>query len=447
MKIIFQTIHQYLKQLTQAQTLWVGFSGGLDSTVLLHALAQMPELKSKLKAIHVHHGLSANADAWLEHCQQFCQQLDIPFVAEKVQLVGNKDGIEQAARDARYQAYKKHAREGDYLLQAHHGDDQIETFLMRVTRGAGLQGLASIPKQRELSSQVTILRPLLSIPRAVLEEYAFKQQLSWVEDESNQDSSYERNWWRNELLPQIKQQFPQRQTSFLRSVEQLQQDAQLLNDLLAPSVEQVLRLCSWPNCADRAIDIVALKSLPELYWPYIVRIWLKRYNILLPSQAWLRELLRVLDQSAEESQPKLQLAGYEVFIYRQKLFLHRPASAPVQPLDIYLQDKQVWLWAGGELVAESAQQGLLAGEYQLVSANTLSSQQRLQPVGRPSKTLKALFQEQGIPKILRGSWPALMRNGELCVLVGVAVDQNYLISDSDASSGFILKWHARLLLL
>lgn len=434
MTTIKESLKQYLEQLTQAQTLWVGFSGGLDSTVLLHALAQMPELKSKLKAIHVHHGLSKNADVWLEHCQGFCQQLGIPLVAEKVQLTNNKDGIEQAARVARYDAYKKHTQAGDYLLQAHHGDDQIETFMMRATRGSGLQGLASIPKQRQLSDNITILRPLLALPRAVLEKYAAQQQLSWVEDESNQDSSYERNWWRNELLPRIWQQFPQRQQVMLRSIEQLQQDAELLEQLLKPLLASCVVDWPWPNTANTALCLTSLQQQPVNTQSYLVRLWLQQHGLLLPSQKWLAEFLAVFLTSSEDAQPVLEISGWQLLRHQDKAYLYQAPSK--QPKTMVCADGTTQIdWCGGNITIEYANQEPLAGQYHLAPASDCFNQ-KIKLQNRPHKTVKALFQEANVPVPLRAYWPVLIKNDELCSVVGLAVSENY------QNTNFTMRWSA-----
>lgn len=437
MQAISQIIHQYLSQLNQAKRLWVGFSGGLDSTVLLHALAQIPELKSRLNAIHVHHGLSNNADAWLEHCQQFCQQLDIPLMAEKVQLTDNKDGIEQAARVARYQAYKKHTQAGDYLLQAHHGDDQIETFMMRATRGSGLQGLASIPKQRQLSESITILRPLLALPRTVLEKYAAQQQLSWVEDESNQDSRYERNWWRNELLPQIWQQFPQRQQVMLRSIEQLQQDAELLEQLLKPLLANCVVDWPWPNTAQTALCLTSLQAQSNNSQSYLVRLWLQQHGLMLPSQKWLTEFFDVFLTSAEDAQPILAIANWQLLRHQGKAYLYQKPSEPPHAIVVNVHQAARFDWCGGVLQIQCAsqEQQPWTGKYVVAAASDYFNQ-TIKPKNRPHKTVKAILQEAHVPVPLRAYWPVLIKNDELCSVVGLAVSENY------QNTNFTMRWIA-----
>lgn len=187
----------------------VAFSGGLDSTVLLHLLAQLArsEALPALSALHVHHGLQAAADGWPAHCQAVCRSLGIPLRVERVQVaVGGS--IEQAARDARYRAFQANLGEGQVLLTAQHLDDQAETLLFRLLRGAGLRGLAAMPVSRPLGGG-RLCRPLLGVSRAELEAYAQTHRLDWVEDPSNQDPRFSRNYLRREIMPRLASHWPQ----------------------------------------------------------------------------------------------------------------------------------------------------------------------------------------------------------------------------------------------
>lgn len=166
--------------------LWVGFSGGLDSTVLLHLLNQngIP-----VRAVHVHHGLSSNADGWLRHCEVFARELQVPFIAVRMQVDRSDGGVEQGARKARYKAFDSVMSSGDQMLLGHHGDDQAETFLYRLMRGAGALGLSGMAESRPLGEGKSLLRPLLSVGRSELEAWALEHGLRWIEDESNADET------------------------------------------------------------------------------------------------------------------------------------------------------------------------------------------------------------------------------------------------------------------
>ena len=188
----------------------MGLSGGRDSVALLHALAQLRgEFGFDLSALHVHHGLSPNADSWADFCIRLCDSLDIPFRCTRVAVDrAGGQGIEAAARAARYAAFA--ALDVEWIALAHHRGDQAETVLHHLLRGTGLRGLSGMPVERAISpaSGPRLIRPLLDVPRALIEDYAGRHALEWVDDESNLDSGYTRNRLRNDILPALARQFP-----------------------------------------------------------------------------------------------------------------------------------------------------------------------------------------------------------------------------------------------
>ncbi|WP_430459904.1 tRNA lysidine(34) synthetase TilS [Thalassolituus sp. LLYu03] len=436
---------QLLNSLPPEGDLWVGFSGGLDSSVLLAALARLP-LQGRLRAIHVHHGLSANADAWLAHCQRVCAGLQVPLVCERVTLTDTGDGIENAAREARYQAFARHLHKGDTLLLAHHADDQLETFFQRLLRGSGLTGLAAMAFERELQPGIRLLRPLLGWERTQLEQLAHDWSLSWVNDESNQDSRYERNWWRNQLLPQIAERFPGRKASLLRSLSQLQQDKQALALLLAPHIDACTQTLSWPLTRPLALNVAALRSLPPALLPYVVRGWLERCALPLPSAQWLTTLLNEVMAAGDDRQPQLMLGELSVRRFRDWLCLTEPVAmpAPVLMSDIALIAdagmKSDWAGAALQWSAELSQ-SLPAGCRLLPAEQARGLTLRM--CGRPAKGLKALFQEAGVPVWLRPLWPVLVAdvNGAPTLLavanIGAGAGLN---TAATAAHGPLLRW-------
>ena len=193
---LLSDIENQLKQ-TSAQGFLIALSGGLDSTVLLSLFAKLRQKRPHLqplsiRVIHIHHGLSPNADNWAKHCQNLCDQFQIPLIVERVQVDKN-NGIEAGAREARYQSIKKHLQTQEMLVTAHHLNDQTETFFLALKRGSGLQGLGAMQQQSVLFG-MPILRPLLGFTRPQLEDYAKKEKLNWITDESNEDNRYDRNF-------------------------------------------------------------------------------------------------------------------------------------------------------------------------------------------------------------------------------------------------------------
>lgn len=197
------------RQLLTSRQILVAFSGGLDSTVLLHQLVQWRTENPgvTLRAIHVHHGLSANADAWVTHCENVCQQWQVPLVVERVQLAQEGLGIEAQARQARYQAFARTLLPGEVLVTAQHLDDQCETFLLALKRGSGPAGLSAMAEVSEFAG-TRLIRPLLARTRGELAQWALAHGLRWIEDESNQDDSYDRNFLRLRVVPLLQQRWP-----------------------------------------------------------------------------------------------------------------------------------------------------------------------------------------------------------------------------------------------
>ncbi|MCB1676716.1 MAG: tRNA lysidine(34) synthetase TilS, partial [Halioglobus sp.] len=183
-----------LADLQRAPHWYVGYSGGLDSTVLLHLLQQWRTANPRspaLTAIHVNHCLQSGADAWQAHCEHLCRELGVPLVSRAEPVRAGAQGIEAAARAVRYRIFERQLQAGAVLFLAHHLDDQVETFFLRLLRGAGLQGLAAMPARRSLGGGL-LARPLLQRPRSQLEDYAREHQLRWVEDPSNTDTALDR---------------------------------------------------------------------------------------------------------------------------------------------------------------------------------------------------------------------------------------------------------------
>lgn len=420
-----QLSQHLMSSLPDSGCLWVGFSGGLDSSVLLHALSRTA-LKPRLRAVHVHHGLSANADAWLAHCQTVCDQLGIELVAERVSLKHSGDGLEEAARRARYKAFSRHLNAGDALLLAHHADDQIETFFQRLLRGSGLQGLTAMAGDREWLPGIRLLRPLLPLSRAELEQLAQQWALSWVEDESNLDEAIERNWWRQVLLPQVFARFAQKKKVVLRSLQQLQQDQAMLQRLLLPYAAPCLVQVNWPLTLPQALNTDAVRALDDDIRPYVIRHWLATAGVLQPSAQWLDTLMNDVLNAAPDRQPQLMLGNLAVRRFRHLLCLVMPLPAVA---DLHWNGSGSLLWAGGQLRFQPGEWGLARGNYRITAAANVRGQ-TLSLTDRPAKGLKALFQEAGIPVWLRDVWPALVldpeHGAELVALPGIGIGAAYL---------------------
>ena len=261
---LLSDIEKQLKQ-TSTQGFLIALSGGLDSTVLLSLFAKLRQKRPHLqplsiRAIHIHHGLSPNADSWAKHCQNLCDQFQIPLIVELVQ-VDKTNGIEAGAREARYQAIKKHLQTQEVLVTAHHLNDQTETFFLALKRGSGLQGLGAM-QQRSVLFGMPILRPLLGFTRPQLENYAQKEKLNWITDESNKDNRFDRNFLRNEILPELRERWAYFDLAVQRSAQHCFEQQQLINDLLSEAfaehcqIKSQFKLCLFRQYSPSSLFLV-----------------------------------------------------------------------------------------------------------------------------------------------------------------------------------------------
>ncbi len=292
----------------------VAFSGGLDSTVLLHQLLcwqqQHPQLQ--LRALHVHHGLSPNADRWAAHCQQLCQQWQIACDILPVTVDARAGGIEAAARTARYHALFAQLQPDEQLLTAQHQDDQCETVLLALKRGSGPAGLAAMPQQRQ-AGRHQHLRPLLHLSRQQLEQWAAEHQLSWIDDESNSDSRYDRNFLRQQILPLLLQRWPHFSAASARSAALCAEQEQLLDELLQQELSELLLPAG-------ALYFPPLLTMSDVRRNALLRRWIAGQGGAMPSRAALQRIFSEVINSRVDAQPALQLGGYTLRRYRDALY-------------------------------------------------------------------------------------------------------------------------------
>lgn len=267
-----------LSPLTDVATpVLVGFSGGLDSTVLLHLLADAPAARTHgLRAVHVHHGLRPEADAWAAHCQRVCDQWQVPLQVVRVQVdMAAGEGLEAAARRARHAAFAGLLQAGERLALAHHRDDQAETFLLRALRGSGVEGLAAMREHRQFGAG-QLWRPLLHTPRAALEAHARRHGLHWIEDPSNGDEAFDRNFLRNAVMPLLATRWPDAAAVFARSAALAGEAAALLQ----AQDERWLHACRAGDGDDGdALLVAALLALPEPACARVLRLWVRQCGL------------------------------------------------------------------------------------------------------------------------------------------------------------------------
>lgn len=295
---------------TAGQSVVVAYSGGMDSTVLLHALKRTaPDFNLHVSAMHVNHGLSPHAQTWAEHCARTCAEWDVPLQSLRLELgKPTGEGVEALARKARLEALEAHP--ADWILMAHHADDQAETVLHNLLRGAGPRGAAGIPERRG-----RVLRPWLEVPRGVLLDYAGKHRLSWIEDESNLDRRYTRNYLRHEVMPVLTQRFP-------RAVEQLSAAARRFGEA-QDLLDQLALLDLQGAQPEFPVSIKLLRDLSAARAQNVLRVLFSVQQVQLPDEARLREFVRQLRTAASDRHPSLETANYRVFVKTRMLHFVR----------------------------------------------------------------------------------------------------------------------------
>ena len=406
----------------------IAFSGGLDSTVLLHLLASLAKSDSlpPLSAVHIHHGLQAAADAWPQHCQAVCDALGVPLLIERV-TVQPGASLERAARDARYAVFSSLTQADSVLLTGQHRDDQAETLLFRLLRGAGVRGLSAMPAQRPVG-QGTLVRPLLDISRAELEAYAQTHQLTWIEDPSNQDRQFSRNYLRHQVMPLLTGRWPQAQASMARSAAHLREAQGLLDELAQIDLAQASTPHDFQWLGLPSLELAPLAALSAARQRNAISHWLEAFTQLPDSDHWSG--WTDLCEAASDASPIWRLANGE---------LHRSAG-------------RVW-WLSGHWLRTP----MIGADWQVPSSPLrLADNGRVMfdgqnPCGplriayrqggevmhladRGHRDLKRLLNERAVPGFVRGRLPLLFRGDELLAVA------NLPGLDGNGQDGWKLHW-------
>ena len=421
---------------------WVAYSGGLDSAVLLHLAAQTKSCRMDLeiRALHIHHGLHADADAWTAHCQSNCLSLGIPLTVLRVDA-GKRPGQspEEVARRARYQAIESLIGPGDTVLLAQHRDDQAETLLLQLLRGAGLEGLAAMPVRSRLGAG-HLLRPLLDCSRAQLAEYANEYGLSWVEDSSNQELIFDRNFLRHEVLPLLCSRWPGLSASLARSARHCAE----ARDLLNTRTRELLDRVRHPGCD--TLSISRLKPLAPADRRLVLRGWIRERGWRVPSTAVLGRIeTECLDAGADRS-PEVRWREGEVRRYRDALFL-----LPVVPLRTVGQSliwqpdlKELALPDGNGILTlrPDDARGIRLEDWRTarVEIRYRRGGEKIRLAGRQGHhDLRKLFQEAGIPPWVRERTPLIYLDERLAAVACFWTAAEFAVSGSGCR-GLRIDW-------
>jgi tRNA(Ile)-lysidine synthase len=431
---IYQSFQDNFKQNNANLEILLGLSGGLDSCVLLHLLANMQtQLDFKLKAIHVHHGLSSSADDWLNFCKQKCKLLDIEFDAVKVKINEKGSlGIEGEARELRYEAIKK--KQKGVVALGHHQNDQAETLLLQLLRGSGLKGLAGMP---EFDEERKFWRPMLNIKKELLEKYANENDIKYIKDESNEDINFDRNFIRKKVLPLIESRYPASIETISRSATNISEGHQI-NELLALDDSKNVMSDDGSH-----LLIENLNKLPNLRAINLIRWWLSFNDLLMPSKKNVEELFRQVKLIKKDTSLNLKISNdRSIRAFDDKLLI----VSIMNDLPSYH-----FKWAGQEEIelpnksklhfVKTKKGGLslskLGAKSLYIKSRTGGEKLKSFP-DQPSRSLKYLFQKADIPHWERDQVPLVYANEQLVAVPNLGVQYEYQSKVGEV--GYQIKW-------
>lgn len=446
----------------------VALSGGRDSMALLDAAAKLfkeqgQALIAELRAVHVHHGIEPDADAWEAHCREECAKRRIPFECVRVRVAAKGEGIEAAAREARYRALAHHAVKNgfDIVLTAHHEDDRIETFLLQWMRGAGIEGLAAFPEARELAipsvdgaaavqggSQVFLLRPWAEVTRAEIDRYVKARRVRYVEDPDNASPRFSRNRIRHEVIPLLEQVRPGFRPAAARSVALVAEAVEVLKSVAATDLERC-RSEEHPS----GISIFRLLELIPARQAWCLRAWLSAEGLRPISKARLEDMLRQVRETHSDATFAIRLQGHEIRRWGADLVIRESVvrSVVAERSEVVRLDRDAIAlpeWGGVIEVIPCA-----PGEPGIARSRLSDRGARLEARSaagavklrlwelRPAKLLKDLYAQAGIPAYARADLPRLWLNGELLFAAGLGMDVRLEDDPEKFPDRVRLRWH------
>ncbi len=406
----------------------IAFSGGVDSVVLLHILHQFADRYAwQLSALHVHHGISPHADAWATFCEQRCAAYNLTFHLEQVDITPLREqGVEAAARQLRYAAYAKHRQ--DFLALAHHADDQAETVLLQLLRGAGVRGTSAMPML--VSRDTQWVRPLLACTRAEIDDYAHSHHLSWIEDESNADDSYPRNFLRHQVLPVLAQRFPAYRSTLARSAQHFHEASLLLDELAHQDASIAIR--------NEHLDVAALQTLSNVRAKNLLRYFLQYRGAPMPQAVQLEDMLQQLCTARDDAVVCASYGTWQVRRFRNQVYVMPILPALDSDLSVVNQELTEIDWPmTGEHMVFIRTQGEGVSLKKLLSAPvTLRVRQggeSLRPHLHASlRTLKNLLQEHQMPPWRRDRLPLLYSGETLVCVPDVAIAAEFQAGTEEA---------------
>lgn len=427
-----QVARQLSKVLKPGERVVLGLSGGIDSMVLLDVLVPLAaRLPFELSALHVNHQLSPHAMQWARFCRAACRARGVPLRVVRV-AVARGSSVERAAREARYAAF---ASAGAHVILAHNEDDQAETVLLQLLRGGGVKGLAAMPLVREprqgRDDGACIIRPLLGVPRADIERYARAHRLAWIDDESNLDERFTRNWLRRVVMPALAARTPSCRRILARTARHMGEAGELLDALG--------RLDCEAAQTDGGLRVSALRTLPLARAKNALRFLIEAAGWRMPDAARLEEALRQALHATRDAQPAVDLGDVELRRHRDALYLvPRRRGAPPSEAVVWHGETELVLPGDCGLLAMTAAVGAGLSALRLAQAPVTirwrCGGEKLQAHARgPQRTVKNLLQEAGVPPWQRARLPLVYCGEQLVCIPGIAVDARFAARPGERS--------------
>ncbi|MDT8363893.1 MAG: tRNA lysidine(34) synthetase TilS [Nitrosomonas sp.] len=412
------------QQITLGDRLTVALSGGVDSVVLLDILAKLSgAIEFNLSAVHVEHGISSHSDQWRDFCQKLCDKFAISLSVFRLQISKQaRESLEATARHARYQAFTR--VDTDYIVLAQHQDDQAETLLLQLLRGAGIKGLSAMPAVRPLANtSIKLLRPLLNTPRTAILHYAQTHNLAWVNDESNANTDFDRNYLRHKVFPIIETRYPAYRKTLARTCRHLGEATRLLDELAQADGEQIM--------THHTLSLRKLRSLNSARAKNLLRYFLAQKVTHLPSAAKLGELLHQLCTATADNYISFPFENMEIRCYR--------GVAECLPINSEAGRDFIIPWQGERQLFIEPLQGTLIFQNQsgtgidlqklsrqTVTIRTRSGGEKFQPdCKRPRRSLKKIFQETAFPPWKRNALPLLFCADTLVWVADIGTDCHF----------------------
>lgn len=433
MKLTREYVYSQLLPYHLTNNIIVGYSGGVDSHVLLHLLASLREFKGRITAVYIHHGLQDCANDWAIHCQQITHDLGVNFkiVHVNAQAIAGQSP-EEAARNARYQAFKEMLTENDVLLFAQHRNDQLETVLLQLFRGAGLKGLSGMPAAIEFSSGM-LLRPLLDVNQEDITQYAQQNNLQWIEDPSNQDMQFDRNYLRQKVIPLLEQRWSGIDTTVSRVAKHCAEAQAVISE---SAKEKMLVLY---HSDKQSLSISGLLAYNDLTQQWIIREWMSYLGMRMPSQKVMSAILRDILLARQEANPVIRHDGYNIQRYRDNLYSESERKKPdLSQIICWAEHKKsLSLPDNGELILEGAEQGIAKYVWQQgrILVKYRQGGEKIALANRTGRhSLKKLYQEAAIAPWRRDVIPLIYINGELAAIAGYWVSADFYVQSGDCVS-------------